>query len=118
MKIKHKYLRNRHVRNKYWNRVRSRNHPFETIMPWVPWSIYPTYSSEEQIKSHFENITKEARDLDSGHRRPFFRNASSEYRRMINKQRKAQERHALARIRNGDYEYEVPRFKNDAAWLY
>jgi hypothetical protein len=36
----------------------------------------------------------------------------------MNKQRRAQERAALVRIRNGDYELETPKFKRDAARDY
>ena len=117
MRIKNKYLRNRHVWNNIWKRVRNRNHPFETFHPyWFLGKIRNT--AEEQIKENLEWITKQAREIDNGHSRVFFRNASAEYRRMLNRRTKAQERAALARIRNGDYETEIPQFKRDAAWTY
>jgi len=117
MRIKHKYLRNKHVRSKYWNRVRSREHPFETYMPSWYWGKLQ-WDSDLQVKDHFKSIVKEARGLDKGHRWVCYRNASSSYRRMINKHRKAITRNAIARIRNGEFDHEMPIFKNDAAWMY
>jgi hypothetical protein len=45
-------------------------------------------------------------------------NSPSGFRRLLNKKRKAEERTALAKIRNGDYGVEMPKFKRDADWLY
>ena len=117
MRIKHKYLRNKHICNKYWNRVRSREHPFETFMPsWYGGKCH--WDADYQIKNQFENIVKEVRGMDKGHRRPYFRNSSSSFRRILNKHRKAKTRNAIARIRNGDFDHEMPTFKRDAAWMY
>lgn len=117
MRIKNKYLRNRHVWNKIWKRVRNRYHPYETyFLYWFHGSLYD--SAEEQVKYHFKKIDREAREIYNGHRNVFFRNASASYRRHLNGIRKAKERAAIARIRNGDYEIEMPKFKNDAAWAY
>jgi len=77
----------------------------------------PNWTFEEQVQSHFEWIEQQARVIDKGTHKTW-KNAPSTFRRVINKQRKAIERHAIARIRNGDYEYEVPTFKRDANWLY
>jgi hypothetical protein len=123
MRIKHKYLRNKHVRSKYWNRVRSREHPFETHCPYVIHIASRNYwvrgwDFDEQVKDHFRKITEQVRGMDKGHHGIYYRNASSSFRRMINKQNKANIRNAISRIRNGDYDYEVPNFKRDAAWLY
>lgn len=123
MRIKHKYLRNRHVRSKYWNRVRSREHPFETFCPYII-DVAPRnywirgWDADEQIKDHFKSIVKETRGMDKGHRWVCFRNSSSTFRRILNKQRKAKFRNAIARIRNGDIDHEMPIFKRDAGWLY
>jgi hypothetical protein len=117
MRIKNKYLRNRIIHNKFWNRIRQRHQPYKTIMPWF-WDGSERYNADEQIKNHFDNIKREVRGLENGHNWVFFKNASSGYRRMINKERKAQERHALAKIRNGNYDIEFPRFRKDAAWLF
>lgn len=117
MKIKHKYIRNRHYWRKNWQRIRVTQHPFETFDPWD--SQYYAYSTEDQVKRNFEGITRDARRLENGsHSIAFAKNASSEYRRMLNKKRKALERNIMSRIRNGEYELEMPKFKNDAAWNY
>jgi hypothetical protein len=77
----------------------------------------PNWTFEEQVKNHFEWIDQQARAIDNGTRK-HWNHASAGFRRQINKERKAQERHAMAKIRNGDYEVEVPKFKRDADWLY
>lgn len=118
MRIQHKYIRNRHCWRKNWQRIRVTEHPFETLCPWWGGMKVPRWDVEEQIKDHFEWITEQARRLENGSNRVSFKNASSGYRRMLNGRRKAKERHAMARINMGDWDYEVPRFKNDAVWLY
>jgi len=80
--------------------------------------IVPGWRSEEQVQRHFEWITERARRLENGSHRVSFDNASSGYRRMLNTRRKAKERAAMQKIRNGQEDVEVPIFKNDAAWNY
>lgn len=75
------------------------------------------WSTEEQIKRHFEWIAEKARAMESGHHRSFF-HAPKHYRKTLWKQRKAQEKTVLARIRKGDYDAEMPKFKRDADWLW
>lgn len=118
MKIKHKYLRNRHFRIKNWKRIRNTEHPFQTFYPYMWGEYILRWDHESQVKDHFEWITNNARMLESGGRRGSMKNAPAYFRRTINRQRKAQERHVLGKIRNGDYDAEIPTFKNDAAWLY
>lgn len=119
MKIKHKYIRNRHFRIKNWKRVRCLHHPFETYCPWFKlhtneWSIISTY--DEQVKREFEIIEKEARALETG--APTFQNSPSWYRRNLNRKRNARTRVAMKKINAGDYDIEVPFFKNDVDWFY
>ena len=120
MRIQNKYLRNRHFREKNWKRIRNTKHPFETYCPYHyyvgEYRCDLSYSYEEQVKRHFEWIDIEARGLESGAN--VFYNSPAGFRRMLNKQRKAAERNAMAKIRQGDYEVEVPLFKKDANWLY
>lgn len=111
MRIENKYIRNRRFRHKAWKRVRRLSNPYERTHGGWYWS------SEEQIKNNFEWMGKHARAIDSGTHKHWL-HASSDFRRELNKQRRAQERHALSRINMGDYEYEVPHFKRDADWLY
>lgn len=72
---------------------------------------------DEQVKSHFELIELQARAIDKGSKKNW-NHAPADFRRELNKQRKAKERCVLARIRNGDYDCEIPHFKKDANWLY
>lgn len=118
MRIKNKYLRNRHFRKKYWKTARNLAHPYETYMPWVyGGEIHSPH--EEQVKRNFEDITKQARALESGaHKQWLWMHSSADFRRILNQQRKAQERNAMAKIRNGDYEADMPIFKRDADWNY
>jgi hypothetical protein len=122
MRIDNKYIRNRRFRAKAWSRIRNQSHPFETMMPYSIHSASSDYwirrwTFDEQVKSHFEWIEQQARAIDKGTHKTW-KHASSGFRRQLNKERKAQERHAMAKIRNGDYEVEVPKFKRDADWLY
>ena len=117
MRIKNKYIRNRNARSKAWHSVRNRNHPFETMMPWFYYNSKANYTFEEQVKNHFEWIDEQARAVESGHHRSFF-HAPKHYRQDLWKERKAQERVILARIRQGDYDVEMPKFKKDADWLW
>ncbi len=116
MKIKHKYLRNRHFHIKNWKRIRNQEHPFQTCMPYGLGQYLEDWDVDSQIKRNFESIDRNVRALESGYRGWF--NAPSNYRRMLNKCRKSAEREAMAKIRQGDYEVEVPIFKKDANWLY
>jgi len=111
MRTENKYIRNRRFRLKAWKRVRSLTNPYEyTHDSWY-------WTTEKRVESNFEWIAKQARAIDSGTHK-HWNHASASFRRELNKQRKAKERHALARINNGDLEYEVPTFKRDADWLY
>jgi hypothetical protein len=111
MRTENKYIRNRRFRCKAWKRIRCLYNPYEhTNGSWY-------WTTEEQVKNNFEGIAKRARFIDSGSHK-HWNHASASFRRELNKQRKAKERHALARINNGDIEYEVPTFKRDADWLY
>jgi hypothetical protein len=120
MRIKNKYLRNRHFRNKNWKRIRNTKHPFKTHCPYHyifgEYEYDPHYSYEVQVKRHFELIDIEAWGLESGAN--VFYNSPAGFRRMLNKCRKGAERKAMAKIRQGDYEVEMPQFKKDANWLY
>ena len=120
MRINNKYLRNHAYRNKHWKRIRAKEHPFETLTPYYLgnggyWSGDWTF--EKQVKRHFEWITEQAWAIENGTHRGMF-HATSGFRRILNKQRKARERAALNKIRNGDYDAELPIFKKDADWLY
>lgn len=122
MRIKNKYIRNRLSRVKHWKSVRNRNHPFVTLCPYridVAPSAYwvRNWDTEEQIKSHFEWIDEQARAIESGHHRSFF-HAPKHYRQRLWKLRKAQEKVVMAKIRQGDYDAEMPTFKQDADWLW
>lgn len=117
MKIKHKYLRNRAIRTKYWKIVRNKSHPYETYMPDFNGFYMFRSSTEEQVKRNFEALEVECRCMDSGHHRHTF-HAPKFFRKLIWKQRKSRERMAMSHIRQGDYDYEVPKFKKDADWLY
>lgn len=116
MRIKNKYLRNRAFRIKYWKRIRNKSHPFETHCPSSFWH-YCKWGAEEQIKKNFEWITIEARKLESGDTANCY-HAPKWFRKQINNQRKAKIRNVMFKVRNGDYELEIPKFKNDADWLY
>jgi len=118
MRIKNKYLRNRHFRIKNWKRIRNTKHPFETYCPYGYFTGQYNIRDivEEQIKRHFEWIDIEARGLESGAN--VFYNSPAGFRRMLNTQRKAAEREAMAKIRQGDYEIEIPYFKKDANYRY
>jgi hypothetical protein len=114
MRTENKYNRNRAFRIKYWKRMRNITHPYET------YCIYDRYgyhgrSYEEQVQSHFEWIGIRARALENGVDAGFF-HATSSFRRSRNKQYKAKERSAMQKIRNGNYDIEVPTFKRDADW--
>jgi hypothetical protein len=122
MKIKHKYLRNRRFRIKNWKKIRNTEHPFNTTMPWFCWG-YPDkgenlWSTESQIQWNFEWIERGARRLESGSHKGSMNSAPAHYRRTLNAKRKAAENHTLQKIRNGDYDADMPTFRNDAAWLY
>lgn len=111
MRIENKYNRNKHFRNKHWKRVRHLTNPYEhTHGAWY-------YSSEQQVQHNFEQISQRARFIESGTHK-HWHHASSDFRRILNKQRKAQERSAMRKICNGDYDMDVPIFKRDADWLY
>lgn len=118
MRIPNKYIRNRRFHDKHWNLIRSQSHPFDKLFcssctwhnPWLLRDI------EEQIRDRFKWIEQQARALETG--QPCFMNSPSGFRRLLNKKRKAEERTALAKIRNGDYGVEMPKFKRDADWLY
>lgn len=120
MRIQNKYLRNRHFREKNWERIRNTQHPFETSCPYNylfgEYNSIPRYSYEAQVKRHFEWITTQARGLESG--ADVFLNAPAWYRRMLNVKRKAKERSVMFKINQGYYEMEVPHFKKDSTWNY
>lgn len=111
MRIKNNYLRNRHFRLKHWKRIRSLYNPYSyTAGCWC-------WTTEERINSNFEDIAKRARFLENGTHK-HWRHAPKSFRKILNNSRKAQERQVMAKIRNGDYEAELPKFKPDADWLY
>jgi hypothetical protein len=114
MRTENKYNRNRAFRTKCWKRMRNITHPYETL---CPHSIYGIgiWSYEEQVQSHFEWIGIRAKALENGVDGGFF-HATSSFRRSRNKQYKAKERSAMQKIRNGNYDIEVPTFKKDADW--
>lgn len=116
MRINNKYIRNRHFRNKHWKRIRNQSHPFETYMPWFFYYVGANYTTEQQIKDHFDWITKQARQIESGNRHGL--HAPKDFRKGLNARRKAKERQILNRIRLGDYDAEMPTFKRDADWLW
>lgn len=120
MRIKNKYLRNRHFRTKNWKRIRKTKHPFETYCPYNyycgEYRTNPAYSYESQVKRNFELIDIEAWGLESGAN--VFYNSPASFRRLLNKARKAAERKVMSKIRQGNYELEMPYFKKDANWLY
>ena len=117
MRIKNHYIRNKHYCSKHWNRIRIKSHPFETMMPWFYYSSQTYYPTEEQIANHFDWIDKQARALESGHHLGLF-HAPKDYRKMINRGRSAKVKHIMDLYRLGDYDAEIPKFKNDADWDY
>jgi hypothetical protein len=120
MRIQNKYLRNRHFRIKNWKRIRNTEHPFETYCPYQyvfgEYRIYPHNVYDAQVKRHFERIDIKAWALESG--AGVFYNSPAGFRRILNKSRKAAVQNAMAKIRQGDYEVEMPHFKKDVNWLY
>jgi len=96
--------------------MRIKSHPYRTYMPWYYYGKLFS-STEEQIKDHFDWITLRARALENGHHYGFF-HADAEFRRLINSGRKAKERSAMQKIRLGNYDVELPKFKRDADWDY
>lgn len=120
MRIENKYLRNRRFRSKAWKRIRNLSHPYETFCPYDGYySSQHFYAGDtaSQVARNFEWIGRQARSIDKGEKRNWY-NPPASFRRELNKKRRAAERHAMSRINMGDYEYEVPHFKRDAAWLY
>lgn len=119
MRIKNKYIRNRHFRLKNWKRIRNTEHPYETTMPWFYYNKFSNYLTEKQIEDNFDWITKRARALEKGAKRGMWlMNVPSSYRRELNKIKKARERNILAKINRGNYELEFPIFKKDAHYLF
>jgi len=111
MRIENKYNRNRAYRAKHWKRIRRQNNPYEhTHGAWY-------YTSEEQVKSNLEGITNQARAIENGSHK-HWHHAPKHFRKSIWMERKAQERNVLAKIRQGDYDAEMPAFKKDADWLW
>jgi hypothetical protein len=116
MRIQNKYLRNRAFRIKSWKRIRAKSHPHETYMPYMFLGKWQ-WTAEEQVKSNFERITEQARAIDKGNHRSFW-HAPKHYRKILNAERKAREKYAMDRIRQGDYDAEFPKWKRDADWLW
>jgi hypothetical protein len=115
-RISNKFVRNKIYRSKHWKRVRAKEHPHETYCHW----LFPNstiWNVEKQIKDNFENIDEQARRIENGSHRSF-EHAPSYYRRKLNRKRKAKERNALNKIKNGNYDVEIPVFRKDANWLY
>jgi hypothetical protein len=111
MKIKNKYIRNKSFRNKHWNAIKSRSHPYETHM------IGDWYGNvESQIKRHFEWIEIQVLALEGGHHGTVFMHAPAKFRRYLNKSKKSRVRAALQKINAGFYDEEIPIFKKDADW--
>jgi hypothetical protein len=117
MKIKNKYLRNKAFHNKHWNRIRAIEHPYKSSSPYSFWGYSKKYSYENQVKNHFEWITKQARAIESGRHKGRF-HSTKEFRHSMDRKRKAQERNVLSKIYNGDYDIFFPKFKNDAESYY
>ncbi len=111
MRISNKYIRNRVYRSKHWNRIRHLTNPFE----YTHGNWYCT--TAEQIKNHFEWIDQQARAIENGTHRQWV-HAPKHFRKTIWQERKSQERVVMARIRQGDYDAEMPKFKRDADWLW
>lgn len=117
MRIQNRYIRNRSFRSKYWNRIRRKEHPYRTYCPSLEYRERFGNDTDEQIKWHLKWIAQQARAMENGAHSGIFHSTSS-FRRIINQERKAKERAALARLRKGDYDAEVPRFRKDADWYY
>jgi hypothetical protein len=114
MKIKHKYLRNAHVKNKYWKSVRNQKHPYRTSLFLSP---YYSRTHEKQVKQHFEYIDRHARKLESGG--SGYPTVAAEFRRMLNRQLRTQQKQSLHKVNSGDYEDVIfPPSKKTAAWLF
>jgi len=111
MRIHNKYLRNRHFRIKHWKRIYKISHPYVNTQGVWYWT------SEEQIKSNFDNIAKKANFIENGSHK-HWNHAPKSFRKILNNSRKAKERQVMVKIRNGDYDSEFPKFKRDADWLY
>ena len=118
MRTMNKYLRNRAFRSKAWRRIRTKSHPHETYMPFgLDGKILPDWTAEEQVKRNFREISEKARAVDKGTHRGMF-HAPKHYRKFLNAERKAREKYAMDKIRQGDYDAEFPKWKRDADWLY
>jgi len=116
--MKNKYNRNRAFRIKYWKRVKTEEHPYETSNPYsISGHLWRT--EEEQVKRNFEDIAKKARAMENGtHKQWLVWNASSEYRRLLNRKVKARERAAMQKLLKGNEEVEFPKHLKDATWHY
>ena len=118
MRIMNKYNRNRHFRHKAWKRIRAQEQPYKTSMPFgFGGRIIPEWSVEGQVKRHFDEIKRKSRAIENGAHKGLF-HATSEFRRVINKSKKAQVRRAMSKINHGDYDAVLPTFRKDADWLY
>lgn len=122
MRIEHKYIRNRAYKSKHWKRIRSQSHPYETLCPYsiddAPnWYWIRRWDVEEQIKSHFEWIDKQARAIENGTHK-HSHHAPKSFRQVIWNRRKSQERVILKKINNGNYDTDFPLYKKDADYDY
>jgi hypothetical protein len=120
MRIQNRYQRNCAFRAKHWKRIRNTEHPFRIFCPYYyndKGTIHRDF--EKQVQSHFKEIERSARALENGtHKQWVVWNASADFRRVLNKQHKARDRHIMDRIYNGNYELEFDKYHKDAAWYY
>ena len=115
MRLKNKYLRNRAYRIKHWKRIRNTEHPYETYCPYD----HPSYRTDimEQINRHFQWIDERARALENGSHKRLF-HSPAWFRNSLNGVLRSRQKHALEKVRHGDYDAEFPIFKRDADWLW
>jgi hypothetical protein len=114
MRIKNRYNRDKHFRNKHWKRVRNQEHPFQTHLFL---SSYYARTHEEQVLRNFKYIHDRAMAMESGRRG--YPTVAADFRRMLNRQLRTQQKQSLHKVNAGDYEDVIfPLSKKTAAWLF
>lgn len=123
MRIKNKYLRYRHARNKAWNRAK-KIEGGEFSQKWeYPYWFYGLkyYTVEEQKKDHVKWIEEKwVRGFLSGKQRGYY-HAPKWYKKIIERQERRQVKRVVDKmIRNCNNvdsdNYTIPNFKHHADW--
>jgi len=125
MRLKNKYNRNRAYRVKHWKRIRNTEHPYRTFCPFDSFGNnrgywhkgkFHSYDADSQIRRNFEWIDQRARFLESGTHKKL--NASSWVRHQCNAKFRAEQRVAIGKAIQGDYDAMFPIHKRCANWLW